>query len=153
MISGQWSVCDNGARKAGTDCGLRTYFCKGRPVSDPPLICIIDDDDSLRAALVGLVRSVGYEARGFTSAEAFLQSGEISACACLVTDIQMPGMSGVELKEHLSSQQIELPVIMITGRPDPSLEGKARAAGAAAFMKKPFDASALIGYVDKALGK
>ena len=117
------------------------------------LICIIDDDDSLRAALVGLVRSVGYEARGFASAEAFLQSGAIDACACLVTDIQMPGMSGVELKEHLTAQQIDMPVIMITGRPDPSLEGKARAAGAAAFMKKPFDASALIGYLDKALGK
>jgi len=121
-------------------------------VSAPPLVCIIDDDDSLRAALVGLVRSVGYEARGFASAEAFLQSGAIGTCACVVTDIQMPGMSGVELKEHLSAQQIDLPVIMITGRPDPSLEGKARAAGAAGFMKKPFEASALIGYLDKALG-
>lgn len=117
-----------------------------------PLICIIDDDDSLRAALVGLVRSVGYEARGFESAEAFLQSGALDACACVVTDIQMPGMTGVELKEHLSAQEIDLPVIMITGRPDPSLEGKARAAGAVGFMKKPFDASDLIRYLDKALG-
>ena len=121
-------------------------------MSASQLVCIIDDDDSLRAALVGLVRSVGYEARGFASAEAFLQSGAIDACACLVTDIQMPGMSGVELKEHLSAQQIDLPVIMITGRPDPGLEDKARAAGAAGFMKKPFEASALIGYLDRALG-
>lgn len=121
-------------------------------MSASPLICIIDDDDSLRAALVGLLRSVGYEARGYASAEAFLQSGAIDACACLVTDIQMPGMSGVELKEHLTAQKIDLPVIMITGRPDPSLEDKARAAGAAGFMKKPFEASALIGHLDKALG-
>jgi FixJ family two-component response regulator len=117
------------------------------------MVCIIDDDDSLRAALVGLVRSVGYEAQGFASAEAFLQSGAIDACACLVSDIQMPGMSGVELKEHLSAQHIDLPVIMITGRPDPSLEDKARAAGAVGFMKKPFEASALIGFLDMALGK
>jgi FixJ family two-component response regulator len=140
------------AEKAGTLCSSRPEKAKGQPVSASPLICIIDDDDSLRVALVGLVRSVGYEARGFASAEAFLQSGALDACACLVTDIQMPGMSGVELKEHLTAQKIDLPVIMISGRPDPSLEGKARAAGAAAFMKKPFDASALIGYLDKALG-
>lgn len=121
-------------------------------MSASPLVCIIDDDDSLRAALVGLVRSVGYEARGFASAEAFLQSGAIDACACLVTDIQMPGMTGVELKEHLTARHIDLPVIMITGRPDPSLEDKARAAGAAGFMRKPFDASDLIRYLDKAMG-
>ena len=121
-------------------------------MSAAPLVSIIDDDDSLRLALVGLVRSVGYEARGFPSAEAFLQSATVESYACIVTDIQMPGMSGIDLKQYLAAQQITTPVIMITARPDPSLADKARAAGAIGFLRKPFDADALIGYLDKALG-
>jgi FixJ family two-component response regulator len=121
-------------------------------VSAAPLVAIIDDDDSLRLALVGLIRSLGFEARGFESADVFIQSGQLGSYACIVTDIQMPGMSGIELKEHLSARQISLPVIMITARPDPSLEEKARASGAVGFLRKPFEASALISYLDKALG-
>ncbi len=117
-----------------------------------PLVSIIDDDESLRLALVGLVRSLGYEARGFESAEAFLQSGVLASCACVVSDIQMPGMSGIELKQHLTVENIALPMVMITARPDPSLEEKARAAGAVGFLKKPFEASALIACLDRALG-
>jgi len=121
-------------------------------VSAAPLVAIIDDDESLRLALVGLVRSLGYEARGFPSADAFVQTGELASYTCIVTDIQMPGMSGIELKEYLAARQIALPVIMITGRPDPTLEEKARASGAAGFLRKPFEASALISYLDSALG-
>jgi FixJ family two-component response regulator len=121
-------------------------------VSAAPLVAIIDDDESLRLALVGLVRSLGYEARGFPSADTFVQSGELASYTCIVTDIQMPGMSGIELKEYLAARQIALPVIMITGRPDPTLEEKARASGAAGFLRKPFEASALISYLDSALG-
>ena len=121
-------------------------------MSAAPLVSIIDDDDSLRLALVGLVRSLGFEARGFESADAFVQSGDLGSYACIVTDIQMPGMSGIELKEHLAARQISLPVIMITARPDPSLEEKALAAGAVGFLRKPFEASALISYLDRALG-
>lgn len=116
------------------------------------LVCIIDDDESLRLALVGLVRSLGHEARGFGSAEEFLASGTITDCACVVTDIQMPGMSGIELKHHLTDRNNLLPVIMITGRPDPSLEEKARAAGARCFLRKPFEANALIACLDSAVG-
>ncbi len=120
-------------------------------MSAAPLISIIDDDESLRIALVGLVRSVGYDARGFASAEEFLESGAVETFSCLVTDIQMPGMSGIDLKQHLVAQQITLPVIMITARPDPGLEDKARVAGAVGFLRKPFEASTLIGYLDKAM--
>lgn len=125
--------------------------CKGQLVS-PALVSIIDDDESLRLALVGLVRSLGFEARGFESAEDFLRSDNLEAYACVVTDIQMPGMSGIDLKLHLVQQGISLPVIMITARPDPSLEEKARAAGAACFLRKPFEASALIACLDGAVG-
>src|SRR5215467_12146335 len=105
----------------------------------------------MRAAVVALVRSAGYEARGFASAEEFLASGEVQSFACVITDIQMPGMSGIELKQQLAASQNAVPVIMITARPDPDLEGRALASGAAYFLRKPFDADVLIGCVESAL--
>ncbi len=74
-------------------------------MATPPLIVIVDDDKSLLAALVRLVRSFGYGARGFSSAEAFMESDAASSCACVVTDIQMPGMSGIELARLLVGRQ------------------------------------------------
>jgi len=123
------------------------------PVPAADQVAIIDDDESLRLALVGLVRSLGLDGRGFASAEGFLQSGEAKRFAVVVSDIQMPGMSGIELKQHLAGRQCTLPVIMITARPDPSLEEKAMAAGAFAFLRKPFEANTLIGLLEKALGR
>jgi FixJ family two-component response regulator len=105
----------------------------------------------MRSAVVALVRSAGYDARGFASAEEFLASGEVQSFACIITDIQMPGMSGIELKQHLAASQNAVPVIMITARHDPDLEGKALASGAACFLRKPFDADVLIGFVEGAL--
>lgn len=123
------------------------------PVSTADQVAIIDDDESLRLALVGLVRSLGLEGRGYASAEAFLESGDAKRFAAVVTDIQMPGMSGIELKQHLAGHQCKLPVIIITARPDPGLEEKAMAAGAVAFLRKPFEATVLIGLLEKALGR
>jgi FixJ family two-component response regulator len=117
------------------------------------LISIIDDDESLRTALVGLVRSVGYDARGFASAEEFLQSGAVKSFSCIVTDIQMPGMSGIDLKRHLVQQQCPLPVIMITARAEKGLEEQALASGAVCFLKKPFEATVLIECLERALGR
>jgi FixJ family two-component response regulator len=122
-------------------------------VTAAPQVAIIDDDESLRLALVGLVRSLGMDARGFASAEDFLQSGEAKRFACVVTDIQMPGMSGIDLKLHLAAKGCPLPVIIITARPDPGLEEKAMAAGAVAFLRKPFEANVLIAQLEKALGR
>lgn len=116
-----------------------------------PLISIIDDDESLRSAIVALVRSAGYDARGFASAEEFLASGTIGNFACVITDIQMPGMSGIELKDHLTAAQSSVPVIMITARHDPDLEEKAIASGAVCFLRKPFEADAFIGCLERAL--
>lgn len=124
---------------------------KDASVPAEPLISIIDDDDSLRMALIGLVRSIGYTARGFASAEEFLAADALDSFACIVTDIQMPGMSGIDLKRHLAARQCQLPVIMITAHPDPGLEARAQASGAAGFLKKPFEGSALVDCLEKAL--
>ena len=116
-----------------------------------PLISIIDDDDSLRRALVRLIRSLGYDVRGFGSAEEFAESGATEKFACIITDIQMPGMSGIELKQLLSTRDCTVPVIMITARHEAGLEEKALAAGAACFLRKPFEADVLIACLERAL--
>lgn len=117
------------------------------------LISIIDDDDSLRAALMGLVRSLGYRASGFANAEDFLAADQADESAAIVTDIQMPGLSGIELKEWLTSQGCAAPVIMITGRAEPGLRERAFASGALCVLKKPFAAEALIDCLERALAK
>lgn len=114
-------------------------------------IAVIDDDDSLRIALIALVRSAGYTARGFGSAEEFLADGTAQSFACLITDIQMPGMSGIELNEQLAVTGRKLPVIMITARHDAGLEERAMASGALCFLRKPFEADALIHCLERAL--
>lgn len=117
------------------------------------LISIIDDDDSLRAALMGLVRSLGYRASGFANAEDFLAADQADESAAIVTDIQIPGLSGIELKERLTSQGCAAPVIMITGRAEPGLRERAFASGALCVLKKPFAAEALIDCLERALAK
>ena len=122
-------------------------------VAEDTLISIIDDDDSLRSALVGLVRSLGYRASGFANAEDFLAADQAGASSAIVTDIQMPGLSGIELKERLAAQGCQAPVIMITGRAEPGLQEKAFASGALCVLKKPFAAEALIDCLERALAK
>lgn len=117
------------------------------------LISIIDDDDSLRSALVGLVRSLGYRASGFANAEDFLAADEANASAAIVTDIQMPGLSGIELKERLTADGCAAPVIMITARAEAGLQERAFASGALCVLKKPFAAEALIDCLERALAK
>jgi FixJ family two-component response regulator len=114
-------------------------------------ISIVDDDDSMRTSLMDLVRALGYDARGFASAEDFLAHGDAESFACMITDIQMPGMSGIDLKEHLTAQQCSLPVIMITARLEPGLEEKAFASGAMCFLKKPIESEILLGCLERAL--
>jgi FixJ family two-component response regulator len=116
-----------------------------------PLISIIDDDISLRTALVGLVRSLGYRAASFASAEEFLGAADAKASDCIVTDIQMPGLSGIELKARLAADGSTAPVIMITARTEPDLWARASASGAVCVLQKPFAAEALIACLEKAL--
>ena len=115
------------------------------------LISIVDDDASMRVALVGLVRSLGYEVRDFASAEDFLASNDLGQFACAITDIQMPGMNGFELKRELSTHHGSLPVIMITARAEPGIEEKAMSSGATCFLRKPFEAKTLVSCLQQVL--
>jgi FixJ family two-component response regulator len=120
-------------------------------VSREFIISIIDDDESFRTALVGLLRSLGYEAQGFTSAVEFINSGEEGSCDCIITDFCMPKMSGLDLIQLLTARGSTVPVIMVTGRPESGLEAKAAAGGAVCLLMKPFEDDALIGYLERAL--
>jgi FixJ family two-component response regulator len=125
---------------------------KGAALNPKPLIAVIDDDTSLCAALVGLVRSFGYDARGFSSAEEFLRADDIRGSSCIISDIHMPGMNGIELKRHLTARNWLVPTIMITGRLERGLEESVFSSGAIGLLTKPFDAGALIACIERALG-
>ena len=115
------------------------------------IISVIDDDESFRTALVGLLRSLGYEAQGFTSAVEFINSGEEGSFDCIITDFCMSRMSGLDLIQLLTARGSTVPVIMVTGRPEPGLEAKAAAGGAVCLLMKPFEADALIDHLERAL--
>jgi FixJ family two-component response regulator len=112
---------------------------------------VIDDDDPFRIALVDLLGSLGYGARGYASADEFVAAGGEMLCDCVVTDIHMPGMSGIDLKLRLSARGFNLPVIMITARSDAGLESRAMASGAVCLLRKPFESAALTHCLEKAL--
>jgi FixJ family two-component response regulator len=110
-----------------------------RTVTDIPLISIVDDDDTVRAATKSLVGSLGFESRTFASAESFLQSSSLLETRCLILDVQMPNMSGIELQDRLSQLGFEIPIIFITAYPDDAIRERALQAGAVAFLHKPFE--------------
>ena len=114
-------------------------------------IAIVDDDEALREAMKSLVRSLGHGVSTFDSAEEFLQSEKISDTSCLITDLHMPGSSGLDLQDRLIATGHRFPIIFITGYPDEEVRAQAMKAGAIAFLSKPFNADHLIGYLDKAL--
>jgi FixJ family two-component response regulator len=115
------------------------------------VISIIDDDAAARSAIVALMRAKGFEARSYESAEDFLQSDASELSRCIITDIQMPGLSGIELKQQLDATNCRTPVIMITARVEPRLHSLALASGAFCLLRKPFKASELIECVERAL--
>jgi len=115
------------------------------------LISIIDDDRSVREAIQGLIRSLGYPTVAFGSAEDYLDSGRIRDTACIITDLQMPGLSGIDLQRRLLADGHQTPVIFVTAFPSDRLRQQALDAGAFGFLSKPFDESSLITCLDKAL--
>jgi FixJ family two-component response regulator len=117
------------------------------------LVAIVDDDDSVRCTLQELLRSAGFSSRAFDSAEAFLGSGHQQETACLITDIRMPGMSGLELQAKLNSERCRIPTIFITAHGDEEMRFQALRAGAVEFLPKPFDDEVLIESVRAALGR
>jgi FixJ family two-component response regulator len=117
------------------------------------LVAIVDDDDSVRGTLQELLRSAGFPSRGFESAEAFLGSGHQHETACLITDIRMPGMSGLELQARLNAEHCRIPTIFITAHGDEEMRLQALRAGAVEFLPKPFDDEVLVESVREALGR
>jgi FixJ family two-component response regulator len=115
------------------------------------LVAIVDDDDSVRTALQGLLKAVGLPAQAFASAEGFLESGTQDQTACLITDIRMPGMSGLELQAKLNAERRRIPIIFITAHGDAKMRMQALRAGAVEFLAKPFDDQALLDSVRAAL--
>jgi FixJ family two-component response regulator len=115
------------------------------------LVAIVDDDQSMRGALQGLLKSVGVSSQVFASAEEFLNSGQQYQAACLITDIRMPGISGLELHARLNAERCRIPTIFITAHDDGQMRMRALRAGAVEFLAKPFDHEALIETVRAAL--
>jgi FixJ family two-component response regulator len=118
---------------------------------DSTLVAIVDDDDLMRSALQGLLKAVGLPARAFASAEEFLESGQQHDTACLIADIRMSGMSGLELQARLNAERIRIPTIFITAHGDERMRMQALRAGALEFLAKPFDNNALLDSVRAAL--
>jgi len=115
------------------------------------MVAIVDDDDLMRSALEGLLKAVGLPAQAFSSAEEFLKSGQQRQARCLITDIRMPGMSGLELQAQLNAERCRIPIIFITAHGDEGMRMQALRAGAVEFMAKPFDDEALVESVRAAL--
>jgi FixJ family two-component response regulator len=126
-------------------------LAKDSALTAVPVISIIDDDESIRVGLNYLVKSLGYLPHTFASAEAFLQSGQLPGTWCVITDVRMPEMSGVQLQSHLRSQGNEIPFIFITAVPEESIRKQALSEGAICFLTKPFDESLLMNCLDTAV--
>jgi FixJ family two-component response regulator len=120
-------------------------------MSAAPLIAIVDDDDSLRNSLNNLIRSVGFGVQGFSSAEAFLNSNQLDDMACLILDVRMPGMSGLDLQRQLIATNCRIPIIFVTSHGDDNARTRALEAGAVDFLYKPFHEEALLNAIDTAL--
>jgi FixJ family two-component response regulator len=108
------------------------------------MISIVDDDVCAREATEAIIRSLGYAFATFESAEDFLSSDHVNNTSCLITDVHMPGLSGVELYQHFNSNGFAAPTIFVTGQPDEATRAQVLAAGAAAFLSKPFGKQTLL---------
>ena len=137
-------------------CGIESLVCTASSslridMPEIPLISIVDDDSLARDGIAALVESLGYNVITFTSAEHFLESDVIAETTCLITDMQMPGLSGLELQEALQSLGHETPVIVITGYPNEKHKTRALENGAIGYLSKPFDEQTLAEYLTVAI--
>ncbi|MBR1164756.1 MULTISPECIES: response regulator transcription factor [Bradyrhizobium] len=123
----------------------------GGPVLSTPLISVVDDDASVRAATENLLKSRGYVVQTFVSAEEFLRSPRLNETSCVITDVQMPVMSGLDLLAEMRTRGYGVPFIFITAFPNDRVRASALSAGAAGFLAKPFAGHTLIEYLDAAL--
>ena len=122
-------------------------------MSQQPLIAIVDDDDSLRQALLSLMRALGYASEAYPCAEDFLSSGRLQHTACLIADVRMPGMSGLDLHRRLVVAGHRIPTVLITAHGDENARARALAAGVVCYLTKPFDEDDLLGCIRAAIGQ
>ncbi|AOE60835.1 response regulator [Pseudomonas corrugata] len=122
-------------------------------MSNTAIISVVDDDESVRIALDGLLRSSGYTVRTYANASDFLSSSGPEQTACLISDITMPGMSGIQMYNELAAQGIHIPVIFITGHLAPMPPVRAGAAEPVAFFPKPFRCAELIASIESVLNR
>jgi FixJ family two-component response regulator len=116
-----------------------------------PLIAIVDDDDSLRSSLENLIRSFGFRAQGFPSAEAFLSWRQARDTLCLILDVRMPGLNGLELQRQMLTRNWRVPIVFITSHADDHAKARALEDGAVAFLYKPCREEDLLDAIEAAL--
>ena len=115
------------------------------------VVAIVDDDEPLREALGSVMKAAGFSSRAFASAEEFLACDDCGDTACLILDVRLPGMSGIELQKRLITANSQLPIIFVTAHGDASLQDSLMRAGAAAFLYKPVRSEALLKEIRRAL--
>ena len=123
----------------------------GKSATERPLLSVVDDDEMLRESLPDLLREVGFEARAFSSGQEFLSSKYVDETRCLILDVAMPGMSGLDLQEELTRRGQAIPIIFITGQKDEDIRKRALIQGAVKFLYKPFSDNALLDAVSEVL--
>jgi len=134
-------------------CRRRSYILDMAIQRDTTFVAIVDDDDLMRSALQGLLKEAGLPSQAFASAEEFLQSGQQHRTACLIADIRMSGMSGLDLQAKLNDEQVRIPTIFITAHGDARMRMQALRAGAVEFLAKPFDDEVLLESVRAAMAR
>ena len=124
---------------------------QGECARERSLVSVVDDDESVRDSLPDLLNELGFDARAFSSAEAFLSSDCIDKTRCLILDVMMPGMTGLDLQQELTRRGQEIPVIFITAQKDETLRARAFKQGAVKFLNKPFSDTTLLDALNVAL--
>ena len=124
---------------------------QGKSATERPLLSVVDDDESVRESLPDLLKEFGFAARAFSSGQAFLSSDSVDETRCLILDIAMPGMSGLDLQQELKRRGQAIPIIFITGQKDEDIGKQALRQGAVKVLYKPFSDSALLDAVTAAL--
>ena len=124
---------------------------QGKSPNERSLVSVVDDDESVRESLPDLLNEFGFAARAFSSAEAFLSSDCVDKTRCLILDVMMPGMTGLDLQQELKRRGQEIPVVFITARKDEALRARAFKQGAVKFLNKPFSDTALLDALNVAL--
>jgi FixJ family two-component response regulator len=128
------------------------YVPQGRSRPIPHLlVAVIDDDESVRESLPDLITEFGFEPRAFSSSEEFLASDCVGAAQCLILDVAMPGMAGLDLQKELNSRGVRVPIIFISARKDEVVRARAMEQGAAEFLLKPFSDTSLLAALNRVL--